>query len=81
MKFLNIYKENRKSVIDALKQMWCSETANESQRAYAKRIEKTAVYPTKYAGCAAVDSFSEYFTVQIVKLKRLQKNEQKVTLL
>ena len=40
MKFLNLYKENRKSVIDALKQMWCSETANESQRAYAKRIEK-----------------------------------------
>ena len=40
MKFLNLYEENRKSVIDALKQMWCSETANESQRAYAKRIEK-----------------------------------------
>ena len=40
MKFLNLYKENRKSVVDALKQMWCSETANESQRAYAKRIEE-----------------------------------------
>ncbi len=40
MKFLNLYKENRKSVVDALRQMWCSETANDSQRAYAKRIEK-----------------------------------------
>ena len=40
MKFLNLYEENRKSVVDALKQMWCSETANESQRAYAKRIEE-----------------------------------------
>lgn len=40
MKFLNLYKDNRKSVVDALKQMWCSETANDSQRAYAKRIEK-----------------------------------------
>lgn len=40
MKFLNLYKDNRKSVVDTLKQMWCSETANDSQRAYAKRIEE-----------------------------------------
>ena len=40
MKFFNLYNENRKTVVDSLKQMWCSETANESQRAYAKRIEK-----------------------------------------
>lgn len=40
MKFYELYKENRKSVVDALRQMWCSETVNESQRAYAKRIEQ-----------------------------------------
>lgn len=40
MKFYELYKENRKSVVDALKQIWCSETINESQRAYAKRIEQ-----------------------------------------
>lgn len=40
MRFLNLYRENRKSVIDALKQMWCTESVNDSQRAYAKRIEK-----------------------------------------
>ena len=40
MNFLELYQKNRRSVVDSLKQMWCSETANESQRAYAKRIEK-----------------------------------------
>lgn len=39
MKFLDLYKENRNSVVEALKQMWCSEAANDNQRAYAKRIE------------------------------------------
>ena len=40
MRFFDLYEETRRSVIDSLKQMWCKETANESQRAYAKRIEK-----------------------------------------
>ena len=39
MNFLDLYKENRKAVVDALKSLWCGETANESQRAYAKQIE------------------------------------------
>lgn len=40
MKFQELYTENRKSVVETLKQLWCSETANDSQRAYAKHIEK-----------------------------------------
>lgn len=40
MKFLKLYKDNCKTVIDALKSIWCVETANESQRAYAGKIEK-----------------------------------------
>lgn len=52
MKFLDLYKENRKSVVDALKQMWCSETVNDSQRAYAKRIEK--LIPELFAPSNAV---------------------------
>lgn len=40
MKFLNLYRDNRKTVVDALKSLWCGETANDSQRAYAKRIEE-----------------------------------------
>ena len=40
MKFLDLYKNNRKTVVDALKSMWCGETINDSQRAYGKRIEE-----------------------------------------
>lgn len=40
MKFLKLYTENRQSVINALKSLWCGETANSSQRAYAKQIEE-----------------------------------------
>lgn len=40
MRFLDLYKNNRKTVVDALKSMWCGETVNESQRAYAKQIEE-----------------------------------------
>ena len=38
MNFLNLYKDNQKSVIEALTSLWCSETSNESQRSYANRI-------------------------------------------
>ena len=38
MNFLDLYKENRRSVVETLRQLWCSETVNESQKAYAKRI-------------------------------------------
>lgn len=40
MNFLELYKNNRKSVVDALTGLWCGEPINDSQRAYAKRIEE-----------------------------------------
>lgn len=52
MNFLDLYKENRKAVVDALKSLWCGETANESQRAYAKHIE--ALIPELFAPSNAI---------------------------
>ena len=52
MKFLDLYKENRRSVVETLRQLWCSETVNDSQRAYAKRIE--ALLPDLFAPSNAV---------------------------
>lgn len=39
MKFLDLYKDSRNTIIDTLRTMWCSETVNDSQVAFAKRIE------------------------------------------
>ena len=38
MKFANLYNNNRKSVERAIRAMWCGESCNESQQAYAKQL-------------------------------------------
>ena len=52
MKFLNLYKENKQSVYDSIKAIWCTELVNESQHAYAKQIAK--IIPELFAPAKAV---------------------------
>lgn len=52
MKFFDLYKDNCQAVFSSLKALWCSETANESQQAYAKRIER--LIPELFAPSNAV---------------------------
>lgn len=40
MKFANLYRENRQAVERALRAIWCGETGNESQAAYAKQLRE-----------------------------------------
>jgi hypothetical protein len=78
MKFLDLYKDNRKAVVDAVKSLWCGETANESQRAFAKRIE--ALIPELFAPSDAVplvqcmNLYKPVFSVKAEEAKSLVGN-------
>ena len=71
MKFFNLYKDNRQAVVDSLKALWCGETANESQRAYAKRIEQ--LIPELFAPSNAIP------LVQCMNLYKSVAPEQEVS--
>lgn len=40
MRFAKLYRDNREAVERNLRAIWCSETANESQKAYAQQIKE-----------------------------------------